>query len=411
MIILSHPTGNANVRAAIEGLLNAGMLAEFHTTIASFQGNAWDKWSAINLFAELKRRRYHSSLSRYTYTHPFFEIGRILATRVNLKGLVEHEKGVFSIDSVYKNLDKKIARLCQRRLDKQFSAVYAYEDGALYSFRSAKEERIKCLYDLPIGYWRSMHNLLEEEKKTHPDWAKTLTGFNDTKQKLQNKDEELRLADHIFAASSFTKKTLGDYPGELSPISVIPYGFPCVDYKKEYSSMNKRKLKLLFVGSLSQRKGIANLFKAVEPLRDKIELTVVGHRPVDDCEALNNALEKHNWIRSLPHHQILDLMQENDVFVFPSLFEGFGLVITEAMSQGTPVITTERTAGLDFIDNDDNGWLVKAGDTTALRFAIENLLANPEKIKKAGLAARETALKRPWQVYGKELAAAIKELN
>jgi glycosyltransferase involved in cell wall biosynthesis len=104
-------------------------------------------------------------------------------------------------------------------------------------------------------------------------------------------------------------------------------------------------------------------------------------------------------------------MQENDVFVFPSLFEGFGLVITEAMSQGTPVITTERTAGLDFIDNDDNGWLVKAGDTTALRFAIENLLANPEKIKKAGLAARETALKRPWQVYGKELAAAIKELN
>ena len=52
-------------------------------------------------------------------------------------------------------------------------------------------------------------------------------------------------------------------------------------------------------------------------------------------------------------------MREHDVFVFPSLFEGFGLVITESMSQGTPVITTDRTAGPDLIKNDENGWLLK----------------------------------------------------
>ena len=50
-------------------------------------------------------------------------------------------------------------------------------------------------------------------------------------------------------------------------------------------------------------------------------------------------------------------MKEHDVLIFPSLFEGFGLVITEAMAQGTPVITTDRTAGPDVISDNENGCL------------------------------------------------------
>ena len=100
-------------------------------------------------------------------------------------------------------------------------------------------------------------------------------------------------------------------------------------------------------------------------------------------------------------------MQEHDVLLFPSLFEGFGLVITEAMSQGTPVITTDRTAGPDLIDHGENGWIVEAGSTLALKTCIEQLIEKPETIVKVGKAAIETARKRPWEVYGKELAEAI----
>ena len=120
------------------------------------------------------------------------------------------------------------------------------------------------------------------------------------------------------------------------------------------------------------------------------------------------ALARHRWIPSLPHADILRIMQAHDVLVFPSLFEGFGLVITEAMSQGTPVITTDRTAGPDLIEHGRNGWLVEAGSTTALQAAIEELLRRPESIAEAGRAAQETARRRPWAVYGQELAAALK---
>jgi glycosyltransferase involved in cell wall biosynthesis len=100
-------------------------------------------------------------------------------------------------------------------------------------------------------------------------------------------------------------------------------------------------------------------------------------------------------------------MRSHDVFVFPSLFEGFGLVITEAMSQGTPVITTDRTAGPDLITHGENGWLIKAGSTESLVNQLEQLVKNPEAIRAAGVHARKTAAARPWSVYGHELAVAI----
>lgn len=101
-------------------------------------------------------------------------------------------------------------------------------------------------------------------------------------------------------------------------------------------------------------------------------------------------------------------MREQDVLVFPSLFEGFGLVITEAMSQGTPVITTNRTAGPDLITHGENGWLIDAGSTDTLQAAIEELIFKPSVIAEVGHAAMETASKRTWDVYGLELVEAIK---
>lgn len=107
------------------------------------------------------------------------------------------------------------------------------------------------------------------------------------------------------------------------------------------------------------------------------------------------------------HHDLLKLMSEQDLLVFPSLFEGFGLVITEAMSQGTPVITTERTCGPDLIKNGENGWLIDAGSQEALEAQLEQILTRPELLIKVGKAARETARQRPWKSYSNQLSNTI----
>lgn len=405
-VIISHPTSNEVNRALVSALSKRELLFAYYTAIASFPGSMLDALGAIGLLSEIRRRRFDPVLRNYTHISPWVESGRLLSMKMGFAKLIEHETGTFCVDAVYRSMDKKVASVLKRSAKRGAKAVYAYEDGAVHSFRAAKCYGLSCFYDLPIGYWRTAKRLLEKERERWPEWASTLTGLQDSEAKLARKDEELQLADLIFVASQFSANTLKDFPGALADIKVVPYGFPPVAENRNYSKANG-PLKLLFVGGLSQRKGIADLFAATEALGAHVELTVVGQKASNSCSALDGVLTKHRWIPSLSHAKILKLMKLHDVLIFPSLFEGFGLVITEAMSQGTPVITTDRTAGPDLIRHGENGWIIEAGSTEALKAAIEEILYAPEVIRQAGCEAMETARKRPWDVYGKELVEAI----
>ena len=407
-LIFSHPTGNANVRMAVNGLARANLLYRFYTAIACFPGTALFRISSLRPFSEIRRRLFDEILKNLTVTFPWIEVGRLAASKGRITKLIEHEKGLFCIDSVYKDIDKRVAISLRSACKDGVKAVYAFEDGASFSFREGKRLGLQCLYDLPTGYWRASRDLLKSEHERWPDWVSTLTGFQDSEVKLLRKDDELALADLIFVASTFTAETLKHYPGDLGRVKVIPYGFPPVIKEKDYRIITGCKpLKLLFVGKLTQQKGLADLLAAVEPLSDDVELTLIGQKGIEDCKALDSALRKFTWIPGLPHHEILKHMREHDVLIFPSLFDGFGLVITEAMSQGTPVITTERTGGRDFIQHGQNGWLFNAGSVSELRASIRHLLHFPESIAEVGTNALITARSRPWSVYSNELNQAI----
>lgn len=405
-IIIAHPTGNEFFRAAVRGFYDAGQLQSVYTCAASFPGTLLYKLGAFGPFQDIQRRALNNALKKITHTHPWKELGRLLAIKTGRKKWLTHETGMFSIDQVYQDLDRHVARKLQQERAKGATTVYAYEDGAACTFKKAKELGMQNVYDLPIGYWRSMHNFLALEKEVNPQWAVTLDGLRNSLAKLARKDEELALADDIIVASSFTAETLKTYPYTLPKIHTVPYGFPPAR-EKVYRSISKDdKIRMLFVGGLSQRKGLSYLFAAMKGFEHKITLTIVGRSATGNSKILNDNLAKHTWIETLSHAVILDLMQQNDVLVFPSLFEGFGLVITEAMAQGTPVITTERTAGPDLIQHGENGWIVKAGDTQALQAILNKIADDPGIFELVGKKALETARQRPWSIYEKELVAA-----
>lgn len=410
-VLVSHPTLNANSKNLVAGLLRNKILFSLYTSIAIFPNQFLFKLSSNSRLKDLKRRSLNTTWQPYTQSQMFYEMGRLLASKLKWDFLIRHENGFFCIDNVYHKHDKWTAGNLAKAKKLGLSGVYAYEDGALLTFKNAKKTGIQCIYDLPIGYWKSARLLMEREFEINPDWAETLIGFYDSDEKLQKKDQELALADIIFVASSFTKKTLEEFQGKLAEIKVIPYGFPEVRTQKKYESLENRKLRVLFVGGLSQRKGISYLFDAVKGLENKVELTIVGHKSVSNCAALNLALEQHNWIPSLSHDEVLECMQQHDVFVFPSLFEGFGLVITEAMSQGLPVITTDRTAGPDLIENGKNGWIVPAGSSSAIKEVVSQILDKPDILQEFGIAAQNKAATRSWSVYGQEMADALSSLQ
>lgn len=398
-IVIWHPTANENTRHAVHALYEHGLLKKFITCVACFPGNFFDVLSRLPGLSEFRKRSFEACLKRVTKTYPYKELLRHMCGKLRFQSVV-------TVDDVYHDIDKKVCAYIQGH---QVDAVYAYDEGAYNTFNYAKLNGVKCLFDLPIIHWRTYQRLLKDEQTKNPKWANTLGVFGDSEEKLARKDKELMLADAVFVASSFTKKSiLEDFPYKLNaPVFVVPYGFPPVNKNRVYIPVKDRKLKMLYVGRLSQAKGMSYLFEAIEGLEDKIEMTVMGGGNIERCRALKKALSKVNYIPPQPHDEVLRVMAEHDVLLFPSLFEGFGMVITEAMSQGTPVLTTDRTCGVDFIEHGKNGWLVKAGDICGMRNNIVEIINHKDNLEQIGHNAMETAAKRPWKKYEDELADRV----
>jgi glycosyltransferase involved in cell wall biosynthesis len=386
-------------------LCSAGFLEEFHTTIAIFWGSFPSSLSRLPGLGELKRRQYSSCLRSLVRTHPLRELVRLISQRHGFHRLVRQERGWASIDRVYQELDRQVARAVERvRPD----AVYCYEDGARDTFQAAFEAGSKRIYDLPIGHWRAAQRILHEEAERLPEWSATLIGLHDSSMKLERKDEELRLADRVLVASSFTKKTLAECPFPVGETVVIPYGADeeTAD-RMESLRHSSGRLRVLFVGGLSQRKGIADLFEAVAILGRHVELTVIGKKSDAACPALDTNLSRHHWIPSLPRDEILAEMRRHDVLVFPSLFEGFGLVVTEALSQGLPVITTPHTCGPDILEDGVDGFLVPIRSPEAVAEKLERLASDRSLLAEMSQAALKKARSLSWADYRRRIVEVV----
>jgi glycosyltransferase involved in cell wall biosynthesis len=164
----------------------------------------------------------------------------------------------------------------------------------------------------------------------------------------------------------------------------------------------------LSAGQQSVRKGTHYLLEAWRKLRPgkEAELWLVGRMTLP--HALMRDVPGKVVVRpSLPHRQLFEIYRKASVLVFPSLCEGFGMVITEAMSQGLPVITTPNTAGPDLIRDGHNGFIVPVRDADALAEKMAWCLDNPHMLADMGRAAAQTASAWQWSDYRAALAGTV----
>ena len=407
MILLSHPTANQNVRQTALALAEAGVLAEFWTCISWKEGGILDRVASLapHVLNELRRRSFDLELEPFIRTWSWREWGRLLAGQLGLNFLTREESAVFSMESVYRSLDRHVAK----RLPSvpKLKAVYAYDGGALETFRAAKKLGIKCIYEHPIVHWRKVKELQVEEAMRHPQSRPTLLALHVSEEKFARKDEEIALADFIVAASEFSRTSLALAPNLKAPIKVIPYGAPAIG--QQLASNRGDKLRVLFVGGLSQAKGISYLLEAVRRLQSKVELTLIGHRISADYPQ-QQLLDRHRWIRSLSHSELLLEMGRHDVLILPSLHEGFGLVIFEAMAQGVPVVATSNTGGADVIEDNVDGFVIPIRSTEAIAGRLYLLHGDPAKLAAMKEAARRKAATYSWDIYRQRLAKVAREV-
>ena len=403
MLLLAHPLGNANFRATGRGLFQAGLLTELHSCICLNIESSFFRLLPWHLKAQLARRAFTPDVPfRLQRSHPWRELLRLTARHLPL--LKNHELRLISFDNVCLSFDRQVAECMSSH--QSLKAIYAYEDCALKSFQKAKKLGIQCIYDLPIGYWRAAHQIFEKERIMQPDWACTLTGLRDSKDKLARKDEELMLADQVIVPSPFVRSTLLDHSVCKAPIAIIPFGSPPISTVPQVALVNT-PLRLLFVGRLGQRKGLSYVLEAVRLLGKQVTLTLIGRPTSLQCKPLIKALNQHRYIESLPHSVLLEEMGKHDVLVFPTLFEGYALVINEALSQGLPVITTTNSGGSEAIRNGVEGYIVPLCNSQAIAERLQELIDNRSLLGLMRKACLQRAAELSWSAYEESLVELL----
>lgn len=154
------------------------------------------------------------------------------------------------------------------------------------------------------------------------------------------------------------------------------------------------RCRLLYIGRLLPRKGVDLLIDAFERVRAdvNVDLTIVGDGP-DRARLIDRqssaARAQTRWLGKLTNDQAIERMAQADLFILPSRYEPWGLVINEAMAAGLPVIADERAGGaLDLIEPGKTGWTYEHGSVDSLSRTIRQAVGDRDRLAEMGLAAR-----------------------
>ena len=379
----------------------AGHLASYLTGIYYKPDSAFGR--VVRLMGPVERemrRRYQDGLaSELIRQCPLGELLYLGASR--LRPLAKYAPGIVR----WRNdrFDRSVARIVDREKP---AAVVCYDTCAIHTFRKASNLGILRVLDQSVGHWRTLAARMQEEAELQPDFADTLP-LNVPEWFLAQCTEEALLANVILAGSQYVKDTMVRHGVESSRVAVIPYGAD-IDRFRPVRRLHDGCFRVLFVGQLSQRKGIKYLLDAVAALRTPgLELLLVGP-VVGSGRGLRAYTEHFTHVPGVPHHEVHLYFQRADIFVHPSLYEGSAIAIYEALASGLPVVTTSDSGSV--IRDGIEGFIVPIRDVEALMEKILLLYEDHELREAMGANARKRAEEFTWAAYRRKAGSLLSDL-
>jgi glycosyltransferase involved in cell wall biosynthesis len=226
-----------------------------------------------------------------------------------------------------------------------------------------------------------------------------------------------RRADRVFCLNSRERDFIVSRGwSEPARVRVLPNGVER-DLFREARIYAASATRLLFTGQWLRAKGIRYLVQAFESLASRhpaIELTCVGTGAEADATRRDFARPVRDRVRVVPRvtrEQLAKELERADIFVFPSLSEGFSGALLEAMASGLPVVATAAGAAADLLRAGENALIVPFADGPALIESIETLIDRADLRQQLGGAARATAAGYEWdavnEYFASELLATI----
>lgn len=390
--VVAHPAQQHSYKIA-EALTKKNMLFKYITSVYLKKGSLLNR--LVNIIPGEAKLRAKGRNSEKIYDQDVLLInefsGLLLLILQRVKFLNHLYKKYWDYHN--KQFNKKLFRYINSNIN-EISGVIVFDQVSFEFFK--KSMNIPIILDMSAPSVMFMKSQFEKYGISTLEYESL----------LKRNNFEINCASFFIGASSITEKSLINMGIEKKRIRTFPYGVNVANENDKLMKLKKRKkkLKILFVGRVTLEKGIGVLDKFYEKFGIDDVWTFAG-----DYSASGEFYEKYkDKLKFLGHvskTKMNELYSDTDVLVFPSLADGFGLSIIEALSTGVYVICSDSAGARDIIMKEKNGDVFLTGDVDDLNNKIQRYKKNINKIDR--LKIKETVNDLTWECYDENLIDAL----
>lgn len=222
--------------------------------------------------------------------------------------------------------------------------------------------------------------------------------------------EEYARADTLFVLSELAKRSFLVRGVDTKKLVKLPLGVDTSLFTPKPIRTPKLPLKVVYFGGLSVRKGIRYLLEAIGSFStSELQVTLIGNADATTAHLLSNHPEVR-LLKAMPQSKLVPILHEQDIFVMPTIEDGFGQTLIQAMSCGLVPIVSDHCGASEVISN-VSGRVFPSRDSTTLRNYFEEFLDRPESLLALSEKAKCIAQERSWNLYETSLQAWIQHLE
>ena len=218
---------------------------------------------------------------------------------------------------------------------------------------------------------------------------------------IEREIQEYELCDLIFVPSEFARKTFVERGVPAAKLRVNPFGVDLQKFRK--ISKTDDVFRVLYVGALSFRKGVAYLLDAIDRVKlPKFEVWLIGPLGSEVAPLLQKFQTRVRCFGTIARSELYKFYSQASVLVVPSLEEGLALVQAQAMACGVPIIATTNAGAEDLFTDGVEGFIIASRSPEAIREKLEFLYSNPgARNAMADATLRRVGSIGGWNSYGK----------
>jgi len=313
-------------------------------------------------------------------------------------------------------LDREWAWWAHETLDRYVASqlrdpaiLIALSGSGLYSGRKIQQLGGIHICDRGSSHIRVQEQLLTEE---YQRYGSRWTGIDP--RSIAKEEAEYEQANWISIPSQFCYDSFVSQGVPAAKLLKIPYGSRLERFYPEVGpSINEEEFRILFVGAAGAQKGFIDLLNAFEQFHHRgKQLLLIGSLAPEALAMLARVDQSRiTVIGSVPNTQLRQHYSQASVFVLPSIQDGFGMVIGEAMACGCPVIASTNTGASELITDGVEGFIVPIRSPGLIADRLQQLADQPELCELMGQAAlKRVQHQGGWDAYGDAWASFLQQI-